>query len=541
MKKLAIFTPLLVFLVVGCSSKAVKRQIREVKAELRQLHAEPVPLSPLKDKIHPQAFHFFVNATLYEQMGNPYLAAMNYQKALRFYPESYEIRLSLAKHLYKLQKFEDGLAVLSQISPEDPDVYDLRAKLYLATGADDSARMSYLESVALDSTNSSAYSYLAGAYRKQHNLDSTIWAYKNLARLRPEQYRLLTELARLQTQKGDYESAKASFWSSIELAGEPENIASFIGLGELYQVTQQPESALIIFNMALEVDSANVLIHRSLRSVYVLMDSLELALPHARQETELTPLDRSATRRLGMLYYWLDSLRQADSVFTFLAESGERHPANHSYLGRIALRNEDLERACEQFILVTQLADSVYESWVDLGYVYRQMGQPDKEIETYRSGLSHMRDEQSQSQLLFTLGSAYEQHGRIDESVATFEELVAKDPDFDQALNYLGYMLADRGERLEYARELIERAVSISPDNAAYLDSYGWVFYRLGDYKEALVYLIKAVTLDSDPVIFDHLGDVYHTVGNTEQARTWWQKALEIDPDNEQIKEKLGL
>lgn len=541
MKKLAIFTPLLVLLVVGCSSKTVKRQIREVKVDPRQLHAEPVGLSPLEEKIHPQAFHYFVNAAIYEQMGNPYLAATNYQKALRFYPESYEIRFSLAKHLYRLQKFEDGLVVLSQISPEDPDVYDLRAKLYLATGADDSARMSYLESVALDSTNSSAYSYLAGAYRKQHNLDSTIWAYKNLARLRPERYRLLTELARLQAQKGDYESAKASFWSSIELAGEPENIVSFIGLGELYQVTQQPESALIVLNMALETDSTNVLIHRNLRSVYILMDSLELALLHARKETELTPLDLSAARRLGMLYYWLDSLRQADSVFTHLVASGERHPANHSYLGRIALRNEDLERAREQFILVTQLADSVYESWVDLGYVYRQMGQPDKEIETYRSGLNHMRDEQSQSQLLFTLGSAYEQHGRIDESVATFEELVAKEPDFDQALNYLGYMLADRGERLEYARELIERAVSISPDNAAYLDSYGWVFYRLGDYKEALVHLKKAVTLDSDPVILDHLGDVYHAVGNTEQARTWWQKALEIDPDNEQIKEKLGL
>ena len=541
MKKLAIFTPLLVLLVVGCSSKTVKRQIREVKADPWQLHAEPVPLSPLKDKIHPQAFHYFVNAALYEQMGNSYQAAMNYQKALRFYPESYEIRFSLAKHLYKLQKFEDGLAVLSQISPEDTDVYDLRARLYLVLGAEDSARMSYLELVALDSTRSGAYSYLAGAYRRLRNLDSTIWAYKNLARIRPEQHRLLTELARLQAQKGDYESAKASFWSSIELARHHKNIASFIGLGELYRVTQQPESALIIFNMALEVDSANVLIHRNLRSVYVLMDSLELALPHARQETELTPLDRSSTRRLGMLYYWLDSLLQADSVFTHLVESGERHPANHSYLGRIALRNEDLERAREQFTIVTQLADSVYESWLNLGYVYRQMGQPEKEIETYRSGLSHMRDEQSQSRLLFTLGSAYEQHGRIDESVATFEELVAKDPDFDQALNYLGYMLADLGERLEYARELIERAVSIAPDNAAYLDSYGWVFYRLGDYEEALVYLKKAVTLDSDPVIFDHLGDVYHAVGNTEQARTWWQKALEIDPDNEQIKEKLGL
>ena len=541
MKKLAIFTPLLVFLVVGCSSRVVKRQIREVKAEPRQLHAEPVPLSPSEDKIHPQAFHFFVNATLYEQMGNPYLAAVNYRKALRFYPNSYEIRFSLAKHLYRLQKFKDGLDVMAEINPEDVEVWKLRAALYLAAGDEGSARMSYLELIALDSTDSKSYAYLAGAYRKLGNLDSTIWAYKNLVRLNSEQHRLWTELARLQTQAGDYDSAKASFRSSIELAGEPRNIISFIGLGELYQATQQPESALAIFNAALEIEPDNVLIHRGLRRTYVDMDSLQKALRHAQEEVRLTPLDRSAARRVGMLYYWLDSLQQADSVFTHLAESGERYPANHSYLGRIALRHDDLERAREQFTIVTQLADSVYESWLELGYVYRQMGQPDKEIETYRNGLSHMRDEQSQSRLLFTLGSALEQHGRIDESVAVFEVLIARAPDFDQALNYLGYMLADRGERLEYARELIEQAVSISPDNAAYLDSYGWVFYRLGNYQEALVNLKKAVKLDSDPVIFDHLGDVYQAMGDTEQAHSWWQKALDMEPDNEKIKEKLGL
>jgi tetratricopeptide (TPR) repeat protein len=205
------------------------------------------------------------------------------------------------------------------------------------------------------------------------------------------------------------------------------------------------------------------------------------------------------------------------------------------------MRNEQLERARDEFIVLTQLADSVYESWLDLGFAYRQLGQQNKEIETYQTGISHMRDDAGRSRLLFALGAAYERYTMIPEAVATFEEVIAANPDYDQALNYLGYMLADRGERLSYARDLLERAVALSPDNAAYLDSYGWVFYRLGDYEEALVYLKKAVNLDSDPVIFDHLGDVYKAVGNIDQARTWWQKALEMDPDNEEIKEKLGL
>ncbi len=541
MKRLTLVTPLLAFLVIGCSSPAVKRQVVEVKAEPGQVRAQPIPLVPTHEKIDPRAFHFFVNATLYEQMGNPLLAAINYKKSLEFFPESYEIRFSLAKNLYRMEKYEDALVALAEISPVDTSVQELRAGLYQAMGAEDSACISFLELVKLNHNDSRAYSYLASFYRKHGNLDSTVWAYENLVRLKPDHSRLWSELARLQAEKGDYDAAKKSFWSSIEVAKSPHNILPYIGLEELYQAMQQPDSALIVLNMALEVEPDNVLAHRGLRGLYVSMDSLGLALPHAIKEVELAPLNRSAARRLGVLYYWLDSLQQADSIFSYLVESGDQHPANHSFLGRIALRNDELERACKQFAIVTQLADSVHTSWLDLGYVYRLMGEPDKEIETYRSGLSHMRDDQNRLRLLFALGVVYEQHGRIEESIAIFEELIAKDPDFDPALNYLGYMLADRGEQLEYAKELIQQAVSISPDNAAYLDSYGWVSYRLGNYDQALVYLKKAVSLDNDSVVFDHLGDVYKAVGDTEQARTWWQKALEMDPDNERIKEKLGL
>lgn len=541
LNRLVLFTSLLVFLVVGCSSKAVKRQVVEVKAERRQPRAQPAPLASSADKIDPRAFYYFVNATFYELEGNNYLAAVNHRKALQFYPDSYQIRRSLAENLYRIQKFQDALAALKEISPEDSDVHGLRASLYRAIGAEDSARMSCLQVVKLDSTDSRVYSYLAGAYRKLGNLDSTVWAYENLARIKPENYRLWSELAKLQAQKGDYKSAKSSFWSSINLVSDPANTMSFIGLAELYQATQQPDSALIIFNMALEIEPDNILIHRDLANLYIRKDSLAQALPHVRKEAELAPLDRRIVRRLGMLYYWLDSLRVADSLFTFLVESGERSPVNYSYLGRIALRNKDLERACKQFTMVTQLADSVYEGWLDLGYVYRRMGQDEEEIQTYQNGLNHMRDEPSQLRLLFALGAAYEQHDRIEQAVTTFEEIIARAPNYDQALNYLGYMLADRGERLEYAHELIERAVALSPDNAAYLDSYGWVLYRLGSYDKALVHLKKAVALGNDPIMFEHLGDVYEAVGDLKQARDWWQKALEMDPDNEQIKEKLGL
>ena len=99
--------------------------------------------------------------------------------------------------------------------------------------------------------------------------------------------------------------------------------------------------------------------------------------------------------------------------------------------------------------------------------------------------------------------------------------------------------LADRGIRLEYARDLLERAVKLEPKNAAYLDSYGWVYFRLGDLNKAINYLTQAAELTSDATIFDHLGDAYSAQGNPAEARVWWQKALDIDPQNASIADKL--
>ncbi|HWR82687.1 MAG TPA: tetratricopeptide repeat protein [Candidatus Deferrimicrobium sp.] len=530
----------LIALYTGCSSPRLTQRVADVKVSPGGLQARPVAMESEQSRIDPRAYHFFVNAVLYEQLGHPFLAATNYRQALQYCSESYEIRFSLARTLYQLQMFSDGLATLAEIKPQDAEVWRLRADMHRAIGAEDSSRAAYLTLVTIDPDNSEAFAFLAGAYRKLENLDSAIWAYENLTRLNPDQFRLWTELARLQAEKGDYAQAKESLWKSVKLAPLPANVPSYLALAEVYRAMNQADSSIVILKLALEIDKDNIVVHRHLRDSYISVDSLDAALPHAQKEVALSPLDRVAVRRLAALYFVMDSLNRADSVFSYLVDSGDRHFINHYYLGRIALRQKDLPRARDQFETVTTLVDTSYEAWLDLGYAYRQLGQLDRETETYLTGLMRVPEEQGRLRLMFALGAAYERRGQIEESVTIFEELIAQAPDFDQALNYLGYLLADRGERLVYARDLIARAVAIDPDNAAYLDSYGWVFFRLGELQQALTYLRKAATLDSDPVMFDHLGDACMAAGETEQARIWWNKALELDHDNERIKEKLA-
>ena len=105
-------------------------------------------------------------------------------------------------------------------------------------------------------------------------------------------------------------------------------------------------------------------------------------------------------------------------------------------------------------------------------------------------------------------------------------------PEEPTALNYLGYSWAERGENLEEAFSLIEKAVSLQPDSGAIIDSLGWAHYQLGDYDEAVGHLEQAAALEpGDPVITDHLGDVYWRLGRKTEARFQWTRVLELEPD----------
>ena len=103
-------------------------------------------------------------------------------------------------------------------------------------------------------------------------------------------------------------------------------------------------------------------------------------------------------------------------------------------------------------------------------------------------------------------------------------------------MNYLGYSLVERGEKLEEALQMIETAAAARPDNGAIVDSLGWVYFQLGRYEEAVVHLERAASLEPvDPVINDHLGDAFWAVGREIEARFQWNRALSFNPEEKDV------
>ena len=130
----------------------------------------------------------------------------------------------------------------------------------------------------------------------------------------------------------------------------------------------------------------------------------------------------------------------------------------------------------------------------------------------------------------FLLGAAYERSGKREQAVAEFRRLLDTDPEYHAALNYLGYMFAERGEHLDEAQKLIEKAVALEPDNGAYVDSLGWVYYRLGRFEQARATLERATRLETaDGTVQEHLGDVYGAMGQRDQAGEAYRRAIALE------------
>jgi tetratricopeptide (TPR) repeat protein len=146
--------------------------------------------------------------------------------------------------------------------------------------------------------------------------------------------------------------------------------------------------------------------------------------------------------------------------------------------------------------------------------------------------------------LLFARGASRERLGKWPEAKADLEAAAALQPENAALLNYLGYACIDRGENLEAAFQLIQRAVDLSPNSGAIIDSLGWAHYRFGRYAVAAEFLERAVALDpADPVLNDHLGDAYWQTGRELEAGFQWQRALTLAPakgSEKLIREKLA-
>jgi tetratricopeptide (TPR) repeat protein len=132
----------------------------------------------------------------------------------------------------------------------------------------------------------------------------------------------------------------------------------------------------------------------------------------------------------------------------------------------------------------------------------------------------------------YFLAIAQANQNMVEDAEASFQRSIALSPFNAYTHNYFGYWLIEQNRNLDEAKALIQKAVDKDPGNGAFVDSLGWVYYKIGDMKTALVFMERAATLTpDDPVITDHLGDVYWALGRKDEAVHEWRRARLFSPD----------
>jgi Tfp pilus assembly protein PilF len=169
-----------------------------------------------------------------------------------------------------------------------------------------------------------------------------------------------------------------------------------------------------------------------------------------------------------------------------------------------------------------------FEIQLDIAQVYEESKRWAEAEQAIHAAEKIQPDSSGKEMSGFLMGAIFERQKKYDQAEGEFRKVLNVNPRNSSTLNYYGYMLADRGIRLEEATDLIKRALADDPNNAAYQDSLGWAYFKQNKLDEAEGFLRKAATREShDPTILSHLGDVYAKMGKDSLAESQWQKSLD--------------
>jgi tetratricopeptide (TPR) repeat protein len=447
-------------------------------------------------------------AKYYERSNNLVKAAEYLAKGLTIQPDSVETLSMLGSVYLKLNKGKEAIPVyrkLLQITGENPAASRRLAALLVETGE-------FKE--AIDTLNTI----------EQTPSDPLSQILLGRAQIGLRSYPEAIETLRSIKSSDSNISMEAQFY-----------------LGRAYEENGNRKEAIEVFTRLLDKVSADSEENKSDRLVFQQRLAANFWEMGDRDKAiviyeRMSQADPKATTLL-LQAYRLN--RQFDKALPLGKSRYEKDPANLQTAIDYALVLADAEKAKEGIEILVKLLQSNPED-VDLCVALSQLYLQDKrfgdaEKVLLRSENKNSEDPQSKERLKFQRATVYERQKDFDRAESLFKEILKDNPQNAVALNYLGYMLADRGVKLQEAVGYVREALEIDPRNGAYLDSLGWAFFKLNDLTNAEKYLLQADEIvKNDATIVDHLGDLYYKTGDFQKAQSYWTRSLEIGTDQEE-------
>lgn len=478
--------------------------------------------------------------TLYRIGERPEEAERSLRRALELDPGQADAQVHLAYLLLEAQKYDTAISALEEVVESgagDRRHIQALAGAYEQVGRFSDAAKMLERLVGQGSNNLRDLQRLADNLARSRQFPRALELYRALAKTDPNNVTYHLQISQIQLERESYDEA----WEALEAARAIDADAIEVQFQEINLLQAERRFAEAATRTG--------------------------ALLKATRKSEYSPGERwrriGLLERLGMQHREVERFDEAvaafESIWALQPEVKPRYVVQviETWLAAREYNKAEREarRAVAEFkddpLLVNVLANVLAErgktkdavkaaekltardpdnidAWLTLAGVYQKGRMFQKAEEALDRAGELAASEAERLGVLFAYGALHERAKDYDRAEARFRELIAIDPDNAGALNYLGYMFADRSVHLDEAHDLIQRALDQEPNNGAYLDSLGWVYYRQDKLDLAAKFLERSLKqYDDDPVVLSHLGDVYFKQGRVDEAKQHWQRGLE--------------
>lgn len=469
----------------------------------------------------------------------------------------------IAVYARDVEAATEAAGIWAAADPGNPDAHQVLAVMALRRGDQEQA-LGHLETM-LDNASGSLDETLliiANMLGRENESEQVLALMEQLVHARRDSPEALYALAHLVARSGNL--ARAAELLEQALALDPGDRDLLLSYVSVLQRQNRTDAAVARLEQALAVRGLDPDDAFTLRMAYARLLADARRFDDAKEQFRIlatgAPENGEVRFALGLLDLQANRLADAEPHFRELVSSEERGDDASYYLGRIAEERGEFERA-NVWYLGVQGGDNYFDAQVRLGLILSKQDRLEEARTHLRSVRSRNASERAllvqaegellaerrmydeamlvydqalqgdfNADLLYARAMLAEKMDRLDILERDLRDVLERDPDNAQALNALGYTLADRTDRHAEAHDLIKRALDISPSDFYILDSMGWVLYRMGRLDEAEQYLRKALLLRADPEIAAHLGEVLWVKGDQHGANEVWNTALRQTP-----------
>ncbi len=482
-------------------------------------------------------------AVFHRKMAENYLrlrknrnAIESFEKYLTMEPRDVEVHHILAEIYKQMSDFPNAERIMERMrwiqSWPINFYYDL-LQIYLINEKDRKAGQLSRELLRLSNGEENAEDRTANIkniYQGTRRIPEGIALFEGLLSEDPENRLYRFGLGDLYLSMGDTVRAMTNLETAV--GGDAKITQAEERLAEIYLARNEDEKALARFNdVGLEIQMR--IAHR-----YFIGDADSIAIPLFQSIMVDNPDNFTPYFYLGIMSFQNSSFDDAERYLSRAVKLDSTQAVAYFYMGWTLLQKDKFGEARDNFAAAVSLEPKNKDFLYFLGVSQYQLKEYGSAGESVKQALNLSPDD---IRCLSLYSDVLYSQGDFNAAEEMYLRVLEIDSTNISAMNNYSYMLAEQGVKLGTALELSKKAVEQRPDNQSYLDTLGWIYYRLGRYQEALHYLLKAVEADTtqSAIIYDHIGDTYQKLGDNERARQYWRKALELDKDNSAVRQKL--